>query len=158
VDVSRTFVGDDRLKIDHVANDGVLQRDAVGSEHLTGRSSHVKGVVDVAEFSHAHVLGTEETLIFQPTYVRGEEVGAIDLISVNPTQISHLSLAARSVIIDAFSHTLQTVFIVAIPFAVVAFALSWLMKEIPLRSKAHVSAEDGVPVGALEAPGEFPGL
>jgi hypothetical protein len=42
-------------------------------------------------------------------------------------------------VIGSFSHALQDVFIVAVPFAVLAFALSWLMKEIPLRSQAHVS-------------------
>jgi hypothetical protein len=31
---------------------------------------------------------------------------------------------------------LQTVFLVAVPFAALAFALSWLMKEIPLRTTA----------------------
>jgi Na+/melibiose symporter-like transporter len=86
-----------------------------------------------------------------------KRIGGSD-ISENPAQISHLPVAARTVIIDAFSHTLQTVFIVAIPFAVVAFAVAWLMKEIPLRTSAHVVAGEGVPAGALDAPGEFPGL
>jgi fucose permease len=86
-----------------------------------------------------------------------KRIGGSD-ISENPAQISHLPVAARDVIINAFSHTLQTVFIVAIPFAVIAFAVAWLMKEIPLRNKAHISAEVGVPAGALDAPGEFPGI
>ena len=32
------------------------------------------------------------------------------------------------------------------------------MKEIPLRNKAHISAEDAVPAGAFDAPGEYSGL
>jgi hypothetical protein len=40
----------------------------------------------------------------------------------------------------------------------VAFIIAWFMKEIPLRNKAHISAEVGVPAGALDAPGEFPGI
>jgi hypothetical protein len=86
-----------------------------------------------------------------------KHIGGSD-ISENPAQISRLPLAARTVIINAFSHTLQTVFIVAIPFAVFAFAIAWLMKEIPLRNKAHISTEDGVPIGALDAPGEYSGV
>jgi EmrB/QacA subfamily drug resistance transporter len=86
-----------------------------------------------------------------------KKIGGSD-ISENPTQIHRLPLAARDVIINAFSHTLQTVFIVAIPFAVFAFAIAWLMKEIPLRNKAHMSAEVGVRAGGLDAPGEFPGI
>jgi EmrB/QacA subfamily drug resistance transporter len=79
-------------------------------------------------------------------------------IAENPAQIHLLPLAERTTVINAFSHTLQTVFIVAVPFAVVAFILSWFMKEIPLRQKAHVAADDGTKVTAFDAPGEFPGL
>jgi EmrB/QacA subfamily drug resistance transporter len=74
-------------------------------------------------------------------------------VAINPAQINQLPVAQRATIVDAFSHTLQTVFLFAIPFAVVAFALSWIMKEIPLRTKAHVSSE---PV--FDAPGEYSGL
>jgi EmrB/QacA subfamily drug resistance transporter len=71
-------------------------------------------------------------------------------VAINPTQISHLPVAQRTLVIDAFSHTLQTVFLFALPFAVLAFALSFLMREIPLRTQASVSTE---PV--LDAPGEY---
>jgi EmrB/QacA subfamily drug resistance transporter len=79
-------------------------------------------------------------------------------ITANPTEISHLPIAQRTQVIDAFSHSLQTVFIVAVPFAVVAFALSWVMKEIPLRTTAHVTTEGAPNAMAFDAPGEFPGL
>jgi hypothetical protein len=45
------------------------------------------------------------------------------------------------------------VFLFAIPFAALAFALSWIMKEIPLRTNAHVSTEV-----IFDAPGEYSGL
>ena len=73
-------------------------------------------------------------------------------VAINPAQINHLPVARRTLIIDAFSHTLQTVFLVAIPFAVVAFVLSWLMKEIPLRTRSSSTPPD------FDAPGEFPGV
>ena len=74
-------------------------------------------------------------------------------VAINPAQINRLPLAQRSLVVDAFSHTLQTVFLFAIPFAVIAFALSWMMKEIPLRTQAAVSTEP-----FFDAPGEYSGL
>ncbi len=79
-------------------------------------------------------------------------------ISENPSQINHLPLAERALVINAFSHTLQTVFVVAVPFAVVAFIVSLFMKEIPLREKAHITEGIGVKPLAFDAPGEYPGL
>src|ERR1700689_2495308 len=62
-------------------------------------------------------------------------IGGSD-ISENPAQIAKLPPAARELIINAFSHTLQTVFVVAIPLIAVAFTISFFMKEIPLRQQA----------------------
>jgi EmrB/QacA subfamily drug resistance transporter len=75
----------------------------------------------------------------------------------NPAQIRLLPPAARTQVIDAFSHSLQTVFVVAVPFAIAAFALSFLMKEIPLRTTAHVKTGPGEEM-ALDAPDEYSGL
>ena len=77
-------------------------------------------------------------------------IGGSD-ISENPAQIAKLPHAARELIINAFSHTLQTVFIVAIPFAVVAFIICFFMKEIPLRQQAHISTT-GEDSAAFELP------
>jgi hypothetical protein len=79
-------------------------------------------------------------------------------LAENPAQIHKLPLVERTLVINAFSHSLQTVFIFAVPFAVVAFIVSWFMKEIPLREKAHVFEDDGSKPMAFDAPGEFPGL
>ena len=57
-------------------------------------------------------------------------------IVVNPATIYRLAPAVRAPIVAAFSHSLQIVFLVAVPFAALAFALSWLIKEIPLRTTA----------------------
>jgi EmrB/QacA subfamily drug resistance transporter len=80
-------------------------------------------------------------------------------ISENPAQISHLPLADRTLIINAFSHTLQTVFEVTVPIVIAAFIASWFMKEIPLRQTAHSAlGESDKETPAFDAPGEFPGL
>ncbi len=60
-------------------------------------------------------------------------------IAANPAQINHLPPAQRSVFVQAFSHSLQVVFLVAVPFTILAFVLSMLMKEIPLRTTSQVS-------------------
>ena len=83
-------------------------------------------------------------------------------IAASPAQISQLPPAEREVIVVAFAHALRDVFLVAIPIAVVAFALAWLIKELPLRTRAHVGATEGgeaVLEGmTLDVPGEFPGV
>jgi EmrB/QacA subfamily drug resistance transporter len=79
-------------------------------------------------------------------------------ITENPVQIHLLPVAERTIVINDFSHSLQTVFIVAVPFAVVAFLVSWLLKEIPLRTKTHAAAGDTSSPLAFDAPGELPGL
>jgi MFS family permease len=67
-------------------------------------------------------------------------------IVVNPAAIDKLPPTVRAPIREAFSHSLQWVFVVAVPFALLAFVLSWLMKEIPLRTTAFsptAPARDG---------------
>jgi EmrB/QacA subfamily drug resistance transporter len=61
-------------------------------------------------------------------------------VAANPAQINRLPPAQRLVFVGAFSHALQIVFLVAVPFTVLAFLLSWFMKEIPLRTTTRVSA------------------
>ena len=60
-------------------------------------------------------------------------------VTANPAQIAHLPSAQRTFVISAFSHSIETAFLVAVPFVVLAFILSWLIKEIPLRTTTFVS-------------------
>ena len=62
-------------------------------------------------------------------------------LTANPTQIDHLPLSQRTFVISAFSHSVETAFLVAVPFVVLGFILSWLIKEIPLRTTAFVGTE-----------------
>ncbi|HTT87384.1 MAG TPA: MDR family MFS transporter [Acidimicrobiales bacterium] len=66
-------------------------------------------------------------------------------ISINPAQIDALPAPIRHGYVEGFSHALHFVFLFGVPFAVVAFALTWLLKEIPLRNQAFVSTETGAP-------------
>jgi EmrB/QacA subfamily drug resistance transporter len=52
---------------------------------------------------------------------------------VNPQQIAHLPAALHAAYLHAFTTSLSSVFIVAALVAVVAFVLSWFIRELPLR-------------------------
>jgi len=60
-------------------------------------------------------------------------------VTANPAQIDHLPHAQRIFVVSAFSHSVETAFLVAVPFVVLGFILSWLIKEIPLRTTAFVA-------------------
>ncbi|HEV7584821.1 MAG TPA: MDR family MFS transporter [Solirubrobacteraceae bacterium] len=51
----------------------------------------------------------------------------------NPAQIAHLPPSLRSGYVHAFTTALSSVFVVASGVAVAAFALSWLIRQLPLR-------------------------
>ena len=60
-------------------------------------------------------------------------------IAANPQQLNKLPPAVKVPVIAAFSHSLQTVFLVAVPTAVVAFAMCFFLREAPLRTTAYVA-------------------
>jgi EmrB/QacA subfamily drug resistance transporter len=62
-------------------------------------------------------------------------------ISSNPAQIKALPPALHAGYVQAFSHSLSAVFLVAVPFGIVAFLLTLFLKEVPLRERAFVSTE-----------------
>jgi EmrB/QacA subfamily drug resistance transporter len=53
----------------------------------------------------------------------------------------------------AFADALTTVFSYACPIMVVAFLLTWLLKEVPLRGETHSAADTGRELTAAAAPG-----
>ncbi|HEV7529084.1 MAG TPA: MDR family MFS transporter [Solirubrobacteraceae bacterium] len=63
---------------------------------------------------------------------RGSSVSASSG-SVNPQQIDRLPAPLRADYLHAFTNSLSSVFLVAAAIAVVAFALTWLIRELPLR-------------------------
>ncbi|MGO8871816.1 MAG: MDR family MFS transporter [Acidimicrobiales bacterium] len=62
-------------------------------------------------------------------------------VTANPAQIDHLPQVQRTFVISAFSHSVDAAFLVAVPFVVIGFILSWLIKEIPLRTTAFVDTD-----------------
>jgi hypothetical protein len=59
---------------------------------------------------------------------------------VNPAQIGRLPAPIHDAYISSFTDSLQTVFLVATGVVIVAFLLSWLIEERPLRATVETSS------------------
>jgi hypothetical protein len=64
-------------------------------------------------------------------------LGAGDLTG-SPATIAQLPPAVRHAVVEAFAGASNTVFLAAVPFALVAFALVLMMPELPLREHSAV--------------------
>jgi EmrB/QacA subfamily drug resistance transporter len=90
----------------------------------------VGGSIGVSAFGaiFANRLATE----LSTRLPRGVHVPA----AANPTVIKHLPDALKQPYVEAFTAALQPVFLAAGGFATAAFALTWLLREVPLRATA----------------------
>ncbi len=59
-------------------------------------------------------------------------------VAFNPAQLKALPAVVHQGYVHAFTDSLDRVFLVGVPFAVVAFGLAWLLREVPLRTSAHL--------------------
>jgi EmrB/QacA subfamily drug resistance transporter len=57
----------------------------------------------------------------------------------NPEAIHHLPASVQSAVINGIAHTIQTMFLIGVPIAFVAFLLSWTLPEIALRKSIRSS-------------------
>jgi EmrB/QacA subfamily drug resistance transporter len=69
---------------------------------------------------------------FLPRLVPGQDID-VDTLQADPDQLASLSPAVRDGIIESFSRSLSTVFLVGIPFAIAALITVWRLPEHPLR-------------------------
>lgn len=79
--------------------------------------------------------------IFNSLLVRrlGLTVAPGEGLTFTPASIRALAPAERSVFVSGFAESITTVFLYAAPLVVVAFALTWLLREVPLRSSTHAT-------------------
>src|SRR5437870_10413679 len=68
-------------------------------------------------------------------------------VHLNPQQARHLPPAVHADFLYAFAHALHGVFLFGMALAVVPFVLSWLLKEVPLRTTVAPGV-DQAPVAA----------
>jgi EmrB/QacA subfamily drug resistance transporter len=61
-------------------------------------------------------------------------------LTSSPSAIAALPETVRSQVIEAFASAITTVFLVALPFTVLALVLALMTPELPLRETAHVGA------------------
>jgi MFS family permease len=65
-------------------------------------------------------------------------------VHLSPEQAKQLPPAVHAEFLDAFSHSLHGVFLWGVLIAIVPFGLSWLLKEVPLRTTLHGPDEPAV--------------
>jgi EmrB/QacA subfamily drug resistance transporter len=63
-------------------------------------------------------------------------------ITASPAAIRRLPPPLEHGVILALARSLHVVFLAAIPLAVLAFAVTWLLREVPLRETAHIGADE----------------
>ncbi len=81
---------------------------------------------------------------FIPTEaLQGLSAGAL---TSSPAHLRALAPEVLEGVRQAFAHSLHVVFLASIPVAVLAFGLSWLLQEKPLRERAHIGADHSEPV------------
>jgi EmrB/QacA subfamily drug resistance transporter len=77
----------------------------------------------------------------------GQGLSAGQLLGSTPEQLRALAPSVHNAAVQAFSMSLHTMFFAVIPVAALGFLLTFLLREIPLRSTAHVTS-----VGEAEEP------
>jgi EmrB/QacA subfamily drug resistance transporter len=72
-------------------------------------------------------------------------------LRASPEALAKLPAQVHHGYLVAFTESLHVVFIVAVPIALVAFALTWLLEEVPLRTKLAASDGLGAAFGMLRS-------
>jgi EmrB/QacA subfamily drug resistance transporter len=73
-------------------------------------------------------------------YLKGVTVPAgLSGASISPASLSKLPPQVQAGYVNAYAHSLQTVFLVAVPVAGVAFLLTWLLPELQLRKTTEAT-------------------
>jgi EmrB/QacA subfamily drug resistance transporter len=80
----------------------------------------------------------------------------VDSVTNSPEQIRQLSPPVAEAVVESLSHAVTTVFLVAVPVALVGLVASLLLRELPLRDTAFVGGAEAEPEPA--APGVAPAV
>jgi EmrB/QacA subfamily drug resistance transporter len=73
----------------------------------------------------------------------GELLGSTEAVeSMTPAQIAQLPADQRAQVASAFADSITSVFLIAVPVILVGFALTWLLREVPLRTSAAPAGQE----------------
>jgi hypothetical protein len=81
----------------------------------------------------------------------GVDVGSV---AASPDAIRHLPPQTQSAVIHALANSIHVVFLAAVPLAILAFLVTWLLPERPLRETSHIGS-DSVGEELLEGFGQI---
>ena len=122
----------------------VAVQNAVGYEYLGTATSaatffrSIGGSFGVAAFG---AVFNNRNAADLPKYVPASALHKVSPRALigSPAQLRLLPTAVHHGVVLAFSQALATVFLFSIPVGLAAFALSWFVREVPLREQAYVS-------------------
>src|SRR5262249_19705398 len=126
-----------------VQNDAAPEQIGVATSTATFFRS-VGGAFGVAIFGAIFASRLSDRLPSLPHALSARLRRGLHLI---PEQARHLPPHVHEAFLDAFAHSLHGVFLWGMAIAVIPFALSWLLKEVPLRTTVARGAEAGADVG-----------
>jgi hypothetical protein len=66
-------------------------------------------------------------------------------VTASPAQLDALPPAIHHGYVLAFSDSLHTVFLIGAPVALIAFVLTWFLKDLPLRDHAYLAGDAAAP-------------
>jgi EmrB/QacA subfamily drug resistance transporter len=87
-----------------------------------------------------NLVATNVTAALPPN-ANPADLGPI-LSSLDPTTLSQLPAATYAAVVAGIAETIATVFLIAVPIAALAFALSWLLPEMALRRRVPAAGPD----------------
>jgi EmrB/QacA subfamily drug resistance transporter len=121
-----------------VQNDAQPQDIGVATSTATFFRS-IGGSVGVAVFGAIFASRLADQLAKLPPAVTAKLGGTG--VHLDPAAAKRLPPAIHHRFLEAFAHALHGVFLWGVGFAVVSFALSWLLREVPLRTSTRGDAE-----------------
>ena len=102
----------------------------------------VGGAFGVAIFGTIFATRLSDRLAHLPRSVTARLGSGVHL---NPEQAKHLPPTVHADFLQAFAHSLHGVFLFGMAMAAIPFALSWFLKEVPLRTTIARAAEGAPP-------------
>jgi EmrB/QacA subfamily drug resistance transporter len=133
-----------------VQNDAKPQDIGVATSTATFFRS-VGGAFGVAIFGTIFASRLSGQLAKLPHEITSKLGGGVHL---NPEQAKHLPPGVHDAFLNAFAHSLHGVFLFGMLLAVIPFGLSWLLKEVPLRTTVGAATDTVEEATAAGTPDE----